>query len=159
MLSDRIGLMNLGELVQVAAPEELYRAPGDRFVASFLGDPSLIDGKVVTDPDGTPWFVRDDLRLRVDGASKPGNGVLLLRSEDLEIGATPPPSDPRRETVRGHVELSAFEGLGIYYQVSLEPGGHTVNVFSLREDDDHRFAPGDEVHLSWALASAPVIPE
>ena len=35
MLSDRIGLMNFGELVQVAAPEELYRTPGDRFVASI----------------------------------------------------------------------------------------------------------------------------
>ena len=39
MLSDRIGIMQEGEVVQVATPETLYRDPATVFVASFLGDP------------------------------------------------------------------------------------------------------------------------
>ena len=52
MLSDRIGIMQEGEIVQVATPEELYRDPATVFVASFLGDPVLIAGEVVADAGG-----------------------------------------------------------------------------------------------------------
>jgi sulfate transport system ATP-binding protein len=41
-MADRIGIMNLGRLLEVGAPHELYSAPATRFVATFLGAANLI---------------------------------------------------------------------------------------------------------------------
>jgi len=42
MLSDRVAVMNHGKIEQIGAPEELYRRPGTRFVAEFLGRSNLV---------------------------------------------------------------------------------------------------------------------
>jgi sn-glycerol 3-phosphate transport system ATP-binding protein len=41
VLSDRIGIMNAGELLQVGSPQEIYDRPADIFVAKFVGSPSI----------------------------------------------------------------------------------------------------------------------
>src|SRR5713226_8183029 len=41
VLSDRIGIMNAGELLQVGSPQEIYDQPADIFVAKFVGSPSI----------------------------------------------------------------------------------------------------------------------
>ena len=44
-LSDRIGILKEGRLVQQGEPRALYRAPSDRFTASFLGEANFIEGE------------------------------------------------------------------------------------------------------------------
>src|SRR6266700_1762168 len=46
-VADRIGVMNQGRLVQVATAPELYEQPNSRWVAGFVGDVNLIEGKVI----------------------------------------------------------------------------------------------------------------
>ena len=46
-VADRIGVMNRGQLVQVATPAEIYEQPNSRWVADFIGDVNLIEGRVV----------------------------------------------------------------------------------------------------------------
>ena len=41
-MSDRIGVMRSGKLVQVGTPEEIYSAPKDKFVSEFMGDVNVI---------------------------------------------------------------------------------------------------------------------
>jgi spermidine/putrescine transport system ATP-binding protein len=41
-MSDRIGVMNAGQLQQVATPREIYTAPRNRFVASFIGETNFL---------------------------------------------------------------------------------------------------------------------
>ena len=45
-MSDRIGIMRGGGLVQVGAPDEIYSRPANRFVADFLGETNFIPGEV-----------------------------------------------------------------------------------------------------------------
>jgi len=45
-LSDRLAVMNRGQVEQVGAPQEIYDRPGTRFVAEFLGASNLIEAKV-----------------------------------------------------------------------------------------------------------------
>src|SRR5687767_9129673 len=42
VMSDRIGVMRLGHLVQVGTPNEIYSAPKDKFVSEFMGDVNVI---------------------------------------------------------------------------------------------------------------------
>ena len=45
-VADRIGVMREGRLVQVGTPRELYRTPQSRFVAQFIGETNLLEGRV-----------------------------------------------------------------------------------------------------------------
>ena len=42
VMSDRIGVMRAGRLVQVGTPEDIYTRPADRFVSEFMGDVNVI---------------------------------------------------------------------------------------------------------------------
>ena len=46
-MADRIAVMNVGQVVQIGAPEQLYNQPANRFVAEFLGEANFIDGKII----------------------------------------------------------------------------------------------------------------
>ena len=45
-MSDRIGVMNEGVLLQIGTPEEIYERPVNRFVADFIGQTNLLDATV-----------------------------------------------------------------------------------------------------------------
>src|SRR3954471_16812154 len=45
-VADRIGVMNSGKLAQVGTPAEIYERPGSRWVANFVGNVNLIEGRV-----------------------------------------------------------------------------------------------------------------
>lgn len=62
-LSDRIAVMNRGELEQVGPPRELYQRPASRFVAEFLGDVNWVDGAAIR-----PECVRISRDRPVNGA-------------------------------------------------------------------------------------------
>jgi len=54
-LADRVGVMHRGVLEQVGPPEEVYRAPATRFVASFVGEGTLLEGAWFRPATGSPW--------------------------------------------------------------------------------------------------------
>ena len=45
-VADRIGVMNEGRLIQVATPPEIYEQPNSRWIAEFVGEVNLIEGRV-----------------------------------------------------------------------------------------------------------------
>jgi sulfate transport system ATP-binding protein len=89
-LADRIGVMNLGRLLEVGRPEELYARPATRFVATFLGAANLLlarqtaDGirvgaTPVTAPLDKPWDQRVTQREH--------EVVAVLRPEEVALAA------------------------------------------------------------------------
>jgi putrescine transport system ATP-binding protein len=53
IMSDRIAVMDHGEIAQIATPGEVYEQPGSRYVADFIGDITLIEGTVAGLDSGT----------------------------------------------------------------------------------------------------------
>ncbi|HLP85777.1 MAG TPA: ABC transporter ATP-binding protein [Phycisphaerales bacterium] len=51
-MADRIAIMRSGNLVQLGSPSDLYRKPADRFVAEFLGETNIFEGKVCSTGNG-----------------------------------------------------------------------------------------------------------
>ena len=49
-MSDRIGVMSKGRVVQVGTPTEIYETPSDLFVTTFIGESNLLDGTVQLAP-------------------------------------------------------------------------------------------------------------
>jgi ABC-type Fe3+/spermidine/putrescine transport system ATPase subunit len=46
VISDRVSVMNTGDIVQVGTPEEIYKKPASRFVADFIGTTNFISGEI-----------------------------------------------------------------------------------------------------------------
>ncbi len=83
-MGDLIVVMDHGEIRQVGAPLDVYRAPADRFVADFLGGANLLSGTVAD--DGT--VALGDTRIKAahaNGASQGDTVTLCVRAEDVHL--------------------------------------------------------------------------
>ena len=63
ILADRIGVMDRGRLMQVAAPAEIYERPNSRWVADFVGDVNLFEGRVGDDRTSVEGTAAGRLRV------------------------------------------------------------------------------------------------
>jgi sulfate transport system ATP-binding protein len=82
-LADRIGVMNLGRLLEVGSPDELYTRPATRFVATFLGAANLLLGRLTK--QGVRFGEGDE--AAADGAHAPRGHeiVAVVRPEEIEL--------------------------------------------------------------------------
>jgi putrescine transport system ATP-binding protein len=160
-VADRIGVMDHGRLIQVATPTEIYERPNSRWVADFIGDINLIEGRIAdTGASGTAIAstAAGQLRGLSTPDAKPGDSVwVALRPEKIRIGREPPPTTGEN-CVAGRVENIAYLGDMSVYKVRLDTGfilqAAVANVTRLVElpiDWD------DRVWLTWAPEAAMVL--
>ncbi|HEV2955823.1 MAG TPA: ABC transporter ATP-binding protein [Xanthobacteraceae bacterium] len=89
-LSDRMAVMAEGRICQLGTPDDIYRRPADRFVASFVGDVNVLRARLERRDDATATVVLGAVCLTVPGgllgAAAPGAAVdLFVRPEDLRV--------------------------------------------------------------------------
>ena len=160
-VADRIGVMDHGRLIQVATPPEIYERPNSRWVADFIGEVNLIEGRVV-DVGASETVIASvaagRLRALPPTDAKPGDAVwVALRPEKVRIAHAPPPTDGEN-CVAGQVGNIGYLGDLSVYKVRLDNGtvmkAAVANVTRLVERpigwDDH-------VWLSWAPEAAMVL--
>jgi multiple sugar transport system ATP-binding protein len=84
-MADRIVVMNQGRILQVGPPLELYDRPANKFVASFIGSPSMsfVSGKVSATGEGAVFDAPGDVHIRL---GEPGARAV---GKDVEIGVRP----------------------------------------------------------------------
>ena len=125
-VADRIGVMNAGKLVQVGPPAEVYEQPASRWVADFIGDVNLIEGRVVSSGAG-PRRDRGRGRRthagrRMRGPAATGATVwVALRPEKLQIATQRPPASDEN-SFAGRVEDIGYLGDVSLYKVKLDNG-------------------------------------
>ena len=84
-LADRVAIMRSGTIIQVGTPTEIYNAPADLGIATFLGDSVLIDGEVVDGKVLTSLGKLTALNHVGDGQK----GVVAVRSENFYLQPNP----------------------------------------------------------------------
>ena len=148
-MASRIAVMSEGRLLQVGAPGEIYETPANRFVADFIGNVNLLDGKVVEDEPGHVVVECADVRHWI------GHGItgtlnmpvtVALRPEKIRIAADPPPGGdvppPPFNRVRGTVKDLAYFGSYTVYHLALPSGA----VLKVSQSNVERETSG---HLGW----------
>jgi putrescine transport system ATP-binding protein len=161
-VADRIGVMDRGRLIQVATPPHIYEQPNSRWVADFIGEVNLIEGRVVeAAPGATVVESAAAGRLRVAAASgaKPGDTVwVALRPEKVRVSHERP-ATAGENCVAGTVSDIGYLGDTSVYKVRIDPGlvmkASAANMAYLVERpiawDDHvwlTFAPEAGVVLT-----------
>ncbi|MDE2790663.1 MAG: ABC transporter ATP-binding protein [Paracoccaceae bacterium] len=146
-LSDRIAVIESGEIQQVAVPKELYEAPRNRFVAKFIGDVNLIDIEIDDMTDNGLVRVRTksgDLIEAVPNGSghKCGPGHVAIRPERLNV--TRKGGDG---ILTGRVRELIYLGTDTQIIVETE-GSYELTVRVQNAHQSHvDVSPGDIVHL------------
>jgi iron(III) transport system ATP-binding protein len=108
-IADRIAVMRHGRVVQTGAPEDLYYAPSDRWVAEFVGEGNFLSGEV----EGS--LVETLVgRFPVENANGEREVDVLIRPELLELRPDPAGA--------GEVVAREFRGHDVFYRVRLRDG-------------------------------------
>jgi putrescine transport system ATP-binding protein len=158
-VADRIGVMNQGRLVQVAPPEDIYEKPVSRWVADFIGDVNLIEGRLVVAGAAAAIETAGGIRFRVGAADhgKAGETVwIALRPEKIAIVAATdvPPADALHGTV---LEIG-YRGDTSLYKVGLDNGlVLKASAANTTRSIAQPIGRNDRVALSWAPDAAVVL--
>jgi spermidine/putrescine transport system ATP-binding protein len=144
VMSDRIGIMKEGQIVQVGSPGEIYNEPSNKFVAQFMGEVNTLEveaagaATVRNLADGRTYRVDRDL----DGF---GRGFLIIRPEVVKIGEL---AHGLVNRIEGTLFNDYSLGSRIQYQVRVEGGGVHWLVERL-QDEPFEAAAGASVVIGW----------
>ena len=124
-VSSRIGVMDSGNLIQVATPTEIYEAPVNKDVADFIGDVNILRGIYKGQNDVGTQLHSDDsdsivFATQEVGASTGDEMWFAIRPEKLEISKKKPKN--QHNILKGLIEDIAYGGSFSTYHVRLDSG-------------------------------------
>jgi spermidine/putrescine transport system ATP-binding protein len=159
-MSDRIAVMNGGDVEQVADPKEIYEHPLTPFVADFVGSLNAFDLRVDEIADGLAVMrvnERERLVVPVDAGTKSGDRLrVAVRPERVRIEPTNGRAPEGGSTLEGTVAELVYLGGLTQFHVDTPTAGRIV---SHRMDDEAaaRLEPGKRVTLTWPAEHAYVL--
>ncbi len=156
-ISDRIAVMNKGEIAQIGDAEELYRRPASVFVAHFIGQANLIDAVVANIGDGVVEIdiagQRHKLRSTLADGVRAGDAVTaVVRPEALAIVA----DDGGHGGLAGAITSCIYLGDKCEYAVDL--AGVPVHVAKANPQPADRLAPGTKVIVQLPATGLQLLP-
>ncbi|MBB3460496.1 ABC transporter ATP-binding protein [Rhizobium sp. BK377] len=152
-MADRIAVMSHGKVVQVATPAEIYEAPNSRFVADFIGDVNIFDGKVTMSGNGAVELaVESGFTIRIAAPETPavGNTVgVAIRPEKIRVTRAAP-LNASINAAKGEIWDIAYLGDMTVFHIRL-PSGKFVRASSLnaQRSVDDPFTYDQEVWVSF----------
>ena len=163
-MADRIAVMDKGKVVQVAPPGEIYEQPKTRFIAEFVGDVNILEGRVAGRAEDGGWRIETALTaapLIVDDpgeAFEPGQAVAVaVRPEKMVLHRDSPSSDAAN-ALEGKVWDIGYLGDWTVYRVRLDSG----QVLRISQANAARFVERpigweDRVRVTFAPNAAVVL--
>ncbi|WP_159519069.1 spermidine/putrescine ABC transporter ATP-binding protein [Erysipelothrix urinaevulpis] len=144
-MSDKIVVLNEGEIQQIGSPMDVYNEPENRFVATFIGDSNIIEATMVED---FKVSFDDQEFACVDQGFKENQEVdVVIRPEDIDI------VEVGKGTIQGVVDSVLFKG--VHYEIVVVTSHrefkiHTTDVQEEGKTVDIQFGPED-IHVMDVL--------
>lgn len=143
-LSDRIGVMKSGRILQLGPPDEVMNRPIDEFVASFVGVETILTGKVIKVDGGSFLTLVSGREIEAVGEARVGESVALgVRPENVILSMNQQGElTSARNVFPGRV--TRITPFGLFHRVQLDCGfplvsyvtGHSLENLSLSEGKD-----------------------
>ncbi|MEP4195456.1 MAG: ABC transporter ATP-binding protein [Aliishimia sp.] len=161
-VASRIAVMDEGQIIQVATPDKIYEAPNSIYVADFIGDITIIDGKVRSAGEGmyhlhfaegqTPLVATSEKPISDDQPCK-----FAIRPEKVTVHSEKP--DLVENALNGKVLDIAYLGNLSTYHVQLA-GGQIIKVqmANTRRLSRRDITWEDEVWVSWTKTAGILFP-
>ena len=119
-VSDRIAVMNAGEIQQIGTPKILYQRPANLFVATFIGHTNVIDAEIEMNGNDAMLVLPSGYKVKLetirDEMKKNQKVKASIRPEELVV-------DPNsKEGIKAVIDDAVFLGLNTHYFVHFEDG-------------------------------------
>lgn len=131
-MSDTVVVMDKGEIQQVGTPKDIYNEPQNAFVADFIGESNIIDGKMKK--DFLVEFDGKEFKCLDSGFAKNEPVDVVIRPEDIEIVS------PEDGHLSGIVTSVTFKG--VHNEIIVDVKGFKWMIQSTEFQE-----PGDEIGL------------
>jgi putrescine transport system ATP-binding protein len=139
-MADRIAILDRGEVMQVATPAEVYEAPGSRFVAGFVGNVNMFEGRIAgRTAAGAEIAGVNGLTIATSdaGGAEAGTPVAFaIRPEKIKVSSRRP--EGAVNAMEGEVFDLAYLGDMTVYHVRLDDGqvvkASSLNASRVTED-------------------------
>ena len=137
-MSDKIVVMNNGEIYQIGTPEDVYNEPANTFVARFIGESNIISG-----------IMKDDFLVHFDGVDYVCVDKGFAKNEEVDIVIRPEDIDIVPEStglITGVVDSIAFKGVHYEIDVKTKDRIYTIHTTDYAKEGtkiDIKFGPED----------------
>ncbi|MGL5978288.1 MAG: spermidine/putrescine ABC transporter ATP-binding protein [Erysipelotrichaceae bacterium] len=146
-MSDKIVVLNEGEIQQIGSPTDIYNEPENEFVALFIGESNILDGVML-----------DDYRVVFDGVEFECVDYGFHDDEDVDIVIRPEDLDivePEMGKLQGVVKSILFKG--VHYEIIVETPHrelkiHTTDLAEIGKNVGLHFFPED-IHVMSKMGS------
>lgn len=120
-ISDRIAVMNKGEIQHIGTPKNIYQRPSNLFVATFIGRSNIFEGKLVVDKSEDKLYInlmgKDFQMTNINSEFQYDQSIIVsVRPEEFLI------HEDVNKGIEAVVDESVFLGLNTHYFMSLENG-------------------------------------
>jgi len=163
-ISDHIAIMNQGDILQVGTPHDIYESPADSFVARFIGEINLYNGRILSlemikGPE-TVYMVELDIaelgRVKVTTVDEFTIGqevIFTVRPEKIMIGTEKPTSS--RDDInhfQGIVDEPIYSGFQTKFYVKVNDAAliRVIKQHANYSDEGPDIVWKDSVYLSWS---------
>ena len=155
-LSDRIMIMNKGEVMQIGTPLEIYTKPKNRFVADFIGRVNFIEGIV---EHIAPAYIRVNYNEKIKdipsftGDFAPKDRVVtVVRPESVTLSA----GEEEKTFLSGKIVNTVYLGATLEYEINTDVG----NILAILSNplEKGMFKVGEEVNIDFSEKTAHIIP-
>ncbi len=167
-MADKIAVMNKGKIVQIGEPKELYENPRSSFVANFIGNTNILQGKIIEVDGG---FCKVD----IPGLSQVWGTVVSDAIRELTVGdpvhisirpekiqiTKKGNTAPEHNVLSGKVEELIYVGPSTEFLVLLKTGV-TMRIFVQNispESEVWNISWEDHVNLYWRFDKTLILPE
>lgn len=155
-MSDRIGVMNQGHLLQLGSAREVYEAPQTRFVSDFIGETNYLHGRLTAvSGECGEILIEPDIRVRAMAGSELRSGqqvTVAFRPEKVSLELEPREDHNR---INGLIVGAVYIGSHTTFDVELVDGSLiTARMQNLDANSGASFRPGDEIAVSWPVEAS-----
>ena len=154
-MASRIAVMSEGRFLQVGAPGDIYETPATRFVADFIGNVNLMDGRLSVDEPDHCVIDSADCRHYIGHGITGSEGMTVsvaLRPEKIHVSRQKPADD--FNTARGTIKEMSYFGSFTVYHLALPSGAMLkVSQTNVQRHKDDDLTWGDEVWAHWSRSA------
>jgi spermidine/putrescine transport system ATP-binding protein len=162
-MSDRIAVMRLGQIEQMATPSQVYEEPETEFVANFIGTSTNLFPGDLRDVNGSTLALTtpDGLEVKApaaNGIKTPKTATVMVRPEKIRITPYKPECKPEGDVNLLHGRIEEIVYLGTVTQFIVNISNRKLFVLEKNYSKELELKTDQKVFVSWDISSAVVLP-
>jgi spermidine/putrescine ABC transporter ATP-binding subunit len=159
-LSDRVVVMHDGRIEGLDSPHRLYNLPSSRYIASFIGEANLFEGRITALSDtvatvacalGEWQLARDRVRTREQPTV--GHSITLVIRPESVLVCQPGRADQASVRIKCEVVQALYSGSSTLYELRSSTAGIEL-IARNEEQSECRIAPGTKVEVGLLVERA-----